>query len=321
MHARFVAAQQEEADAGGPGEAPGRDAGRQPRRDVERGGRAAEAGAGAGRGSRPLGGRSRTSCCRSWRASRPASATSARRWRRPTISSSGSRPPSKQLEQRRIAARVRREAHRRVRGARSASCAQMTDEIDNKIHNVTQREAIVEAVRKEVDGRPRDQRAQQVRSAVRRGAPQRRRRAARDGGRVCSARSARPRRRLAQIESRKKLVDEVQLKTNVIANMLEDVRLNLETLGEQKARHGSRDGRTSTGSSEMVQEAQTTLRSLQTERELAERIERGIKQLARRRPGKTRSERRKTAASSDPDVECGSWISWKLSTASPRPSS
>ncbi len=31
--------------------------------------------------------------------------------------------------------------------------------------------------------------------------------------------------------------------------------------------------------SEKVQEAQTTLRSLQTERELAERIERGIKQL------------------------------------------
>ena len=30
---------------------------------------------------------------------------------------------------------------------------------------------------------------------------------------------------------------------------------------------------------EKVQEAQTTLRSLQTERELAERIERGIKQL------------------------------------------
>jgi hypothetical protein len=30
---------------------------------------------------------------------------------------------------------------------------------------------------------------------------------------------------------------------------------------------------------EKMQEAQTTLRSLQTERELAERIERGIKQL------------------------------------------
>jgi hypothetical protein len=56
------------------------------------------------------------------------------------------------------------------------------------------------------------------------------------------------------------------------------VRLNLETLGEQKAvidhvmESFSR-------LSEKVQEAQTTLRSLQVEREIAERIERGIKQL------------------------------------------
>ncbi len=83
---------------------------------------------------------------------------------------------------------------------------------------------------------------------------------------------------LASIESRKKLVDEVQLKTNVITNMLEDVRLNLETLGEQKAvvDHVMDNF---TRLTEKVQEAQTTLRSLQAERELAERIERGIKTL------------------------------------------
>ena len=84
--------------------------------------------------------------------------------------------------------------------------------------------------------------------------------------------------RLAAIESRKKLVDEVQLKANVITNMLEDVRLNLETLGEQKAvvDHVMDNF---TRLTEKVQEAQTTMRSLQTERELAERIERGIKTL------------------------------------------
>jgi hypothetical protein len=60
--------------------------------------------------------------------------------------------------------------------------------------------------------------------------------------------------------------------------MLEDVRLNLETLGEQKAvvDHVMDNFNRLT---EKVQEAQTTLRSLQTERELAERIERGIKNL------------------------------------------
>jgi hypothetical protein len=84
--------------------------------------------------------------------------------------------------------------------------------------------------------------------------------------------------RLAAIESRKKLVDEVQLKTNVITNMLGDVRLNLETLGEQKAviDHVMDNF---TRLTEKVQEAQTTLKSLQAERELAERIERGIKHL------------------------------------------
>ena len=84
--------------------------------------------------------------------------------------------------------------------------------------------------------------------------------------------------RLSHIDGRKKLIDEVQLKTSVITNMLEDVRLNLETLGEQKAvvDHVMDNFARLT---EKVQEAQTTLRSLQTERELAERIERGIKNL------------------------------------------
>ena len=70
----------------------------------------------------------------------------------------------------------------------------------------------------------------------------------------------------------------MQLKASVITNMLEDVRLNLETLGEQKAviDHVMDNF---TRLNEKVQEAQTTLRSLQVEREIAERIERGIKQL------------------------------------------
>ncbi len=84
--------------------------------------------------------------------------------------------------------------------------------------------------------------------------------------------------RLAEIEARKKLVDDVQVKTTVITNMLEDVRLNLETLGEQKA-VVDHVMESVTRLGERMQEAQTTLKSLQTERELAERIERGIKQL------------------------------------------
>ena len=76
----------------------------------------------------------------------------------------------------------------------------------------------------------------------------------------------------------------MQLKTNVIVNMLEDVRLNMEALGEHKAlmdhvmANVNRLG-------EMVQESQSTLRALQTERELAERIDRGNKQLRAKTTG------------------------------------
>jgi hypothetical protein len=78
-------------------------------------------------------------------------------------------------------------------------------------------------------------------------------------------------------------VDEVQVKTGVILNMLEDVRLNVETLGEQRAvmdhaiESCNRLG-------EMVREAQSTIKGLQTERELAERIQKGIRQLRAKGP-------------------------------------
>jgi hypothetical protein len=74
------------------------------------------------------------------------------------------------------------------------------------------------------------------------------------------------------IESRRKTIDAVHVKANLIANLLEDVRVNLETLGEQKAvvEHVA----VKLARLEFVmQEAQNTLRTLQHERELAERIE------------------------------------------------
>jgi hypothetical protein len=89
--------------------------------------------------------------------------------------------------------------------------------------------------------------------------------------------------RLSSIQGRRQLVDEVQVKTSVILNMLEDVRLNVETLGEQRAvmdhaiESCNRLG-------EMVREAQSTIKGLQTERELAERIQTGIRQLRAKTP-------------------------------------
>ena len=73
--------------------------------------------------------------------------------------------------------------------------------------------------------------------------------------------------------------------------MLDDVRINLETLGEQKAviDHVAEK----VAQLEFtLQEARNTLRTLQHERELAERIEQGIKQL---RSKTTQAEERQEA--------------------------
>lgn len=87
--------------------------------------------------------------------------------------------------------------------------------------------------------------------------------------------------RIAEINAQRAMVEEVQLKVAVTSNMLEDVRIHLETVGEQKAvldyvleQVARLDA--------MSREAQVTMRSLQTERELAERIEKSIQSLRAR---------------------------------------
>jgi chromosome segregation ATPase len=87
--------------------------------------------------------------------------------------------------------------------------------------------------------------------------------------------------KIANIESRRKMVEEVQSRTNSITNLLDDINVNLEMLGEQKAvidHVGEKLARLDF----MVQEAQNTLRALQREREVAERIEHSIKTLRTR---------------------------------------
>ena len=91
--------------------------------------------------------------------------------------------------------------------------------------------------------------------------------------------------KIAIIEARRKMVDEVQSKTNLISNLLEDVRVNLETLGEQKAVIDHLTDKLSRLEF-VMQEAQNTLRMLNHERELAERIEQSIKQLRTRTTAK-----------------------------------
>jgi chromosome segregation ATPase len=87
--------------------------------------------------------------------------------------------------------------------------------------------------------------------------------------------------KMVAIEGRRTTIDAVHSKATLIANLLEDVRVNLETLGEQKAvvdHVAVKLARLDF----MMQEAQNTLRALQQERELAERIEQNIAQLRAR---------------------------------------
>jgi chromosome segregation ATPase len=83
------------------------------------------------------------------------------------------------------------------------------------------------------------------------------------------------------VEARQKLVDEVQLKTSIIVNMLEDLRFSLEKLGEPKAVIGH-VVESMARLNNITQGAQAALKVLQTERELAERIARKMKQLRAR---------------------------------------
>ncbi len=87
--------------------------------------------------------------------------------------------------------------------------------------------------------------------------------------------------KIVQIESRRKVVEEVQSRAENITHMLADIHLNLEMLTGQRAvidDVGEKLARLEF----TVQEAQNTLRALQRERELAERIEHGIKALRAR---------------------------------------
>ena len=73
-------------------------------------------------------------------------------------------------------------------------------------------------------------------------------------------------------------MDEVQAKTNLISNLLEDVSVNLETLVEQKSIIDNLTEKLA-GVDFTMHEAQNTLQTLKHERELAERMEKSIKQL------------------------------------------
>ena len=94
-----------------------------------------------------------------------------------------------------------------------------------------------------------------------------------------SSRIAETDQRVVSIDARRKLLEEVENKANVILGLLDDVRINVETIGEQKA-VVDQVAQTAAQLEFRLQEARSTLGTLQHERELAERLEQGIRQLS-----------------------------------------
>ncbi|KNZ33616.1 MAG: hypothetical protein AD742_05540 [Methylibium sp. NZG] len=89
--------------------------------------------------------------------------------------------------------------------------------------------------------------------------------------------------KIALVEARREAVEEVRQRAEGVTHLLGDMALSLERLDERRAvidHVGDQLARLDF----TVQEAQNTLRALQREREVAERIEQGLKAL-RNRPG------------------------------------
>jgi cob(I)alamin adenosyltransferase len=100
--------------------------------------------------------------------------------------------------------------------------------------------------------------------------------------------------RIATIEARRALVQEVQSKTEMIANLLEDIGANLDMVAAQKAQieyASDQVGRLEFS----IQQSQNTMRALHHERERAERVEEAIRQIRTRE----RSPRATEAAMTD----------------------
>ncbi|MBL8346369.1 MAG: hypothetical protein JNN03_13080 [Rubrivivax sp.] len=152
--------------------------------------------------------------------------------------------------------------------------------VERKIESLGEREAIVQAVKAEVDHlREVSERSRaDLQFVTERQGMLAGLRAQVDGllGRVEETDG-----KINLIESRRQMVEEAQASVSHMTHVLGDIQLKLEVLNEQRVviEHvGDKLARLDF----TVQEAQNTLRALQREREVAERIEQGIKALRAR---------------------------------------
>ena len=182
----------------------------------------------------------------------------------------------KQLEKRRVQIAIGEKKLAAVE-ARLANIKQVSDELDGSQQTIASREQVVSAVKQQVE-------AIHLISARSKAdldyVMQNRGEVAALKMQVdwLSSQIAQTDERFVSIDARRKLLEEVENKANVILNLLDDVRINVDTIAGEKA-IVDQVAQTVAQLECRLQEARSTLSTLQHERELAERLEQGIRQL------------------------------------------
>jgi len=182
----------------------------------------------------------------------------------------------KQLEERRVQITIGEQKLMAVE-ARLADIRQVSDELDRSHDALASREELVRAVKAEVEAvhlisarsKADLDYVMQHRGDVA---------ALKTQVEALSSRITETDQRAVSMDAHRKHLEEVENKANVILDLLDDVRINVEMIEEQKA-VVDRVAQTVTELEFRLQEARSTLGTLQHERELAERLEQGIRQL------------------------------------------
>ena len=182
----------------------------------------------------------------------------------------------KQLEERRVEITIGEQKLLAIE-ARLADIRQVSDELERSHDALASREELVRAVKAEVEAvhlisarsKADLDYVMQHRGDVS---------ALRTQVEGLSSRVAETDQRVVSMDAHRKHLEEVENKANVILDLLDDVRINVEMIEEQKA-VVDQVAQTVTELDFRLQEARSTLGTLQRERELAERLEQGIRQL------------------------------------------
>ena len=142
-----------------------------------------------------------------------------------------------------------------------------SDDVERKIQGIAEREQVVDAVRRGIEGvHALGQKSQADLAAI----SERRAEIARATGELERLRDslAGTQEKMVAIESRRQLVDDVQRKADTITHLLGDVQITLDSVSEQKAMVDHVFAELAR-LEYLLQEARGTMRALQAERDVA----------------------------------------------------